>query len=78
MKVALRECNESDNWLRRLQNAKNISVEEYKVHHNQCAVLRRTLHKSVRTAEENLEEEERKKKRKKRNEWTMATIQIIN
>ena len=47
--IALKECSETEGWLRLLFNTHIINEETYKNHRNLCGRIRRMLIASCRT-----------------------------
>ena len=47
--IALKECNETEGWLRLLLNTNAIDLEAYKSHRNLCGRIRRLLISSCKT-----------------------------
>ena len=54
MKIALKECYESEYWLELLNRTELLSDTEYKTLLNTCGTIRRMLIASIKTAKENL------------------------
>ena len=52
--IALKECNETEGWLKLLYNTNIISEEIYKNHRNLCGRIKRLLISSCRTLKESL------------------------
>ena len=52
--IALKECNETEGWLRLLFNTNGIDEVIYKKHRNLCGRIRRMLIASCKTLKENL------------------------
>ena len=52
--IALKECSETEGWLRLLFNTSDINEETYKKHRNLCGRIRRMLIDSCRTLKENV------------------------
>lgn len=50
--IALKECSETEGWLRLLFNTKAIDEEIYKNHRNLCGRIRRLLIASCKTLKE--------------------------
>lgn len=57
--IALKECNETEGWLRLLLNANDIDDETYKNSRNLCGRVRRMLIASCKTLKESLKIEEK-------------------
>ena len=51
--IALKECSETEGWLRLLFNTNGIDDETYKKHRNLCGRIRRMLISSCKTLKEN-------------------------
>ena len=51
--IALKECNETEGWLRLLFNTMGIDATTYKNHRNLCGRIRRMLIASCKTIKEN-------------------------
>ena len=51
--IALKECSETEGWLRLLLNTNGIDEETYKKHRNLCGRIRRVLISSCKTLKEN-------------------------
>jgi len=51
--IALKECSETEGWLRLLYNTKGIDETTYKSHRNLCGRIRRMLIASCKTLKEN-------------------------
>ena len=51
--IALKECSETEGWLRLLFNTSDIDEVTYKKHRNLCGRIRRMLIASCRTLKEN-------------------------
>ena len=51
--IALKECSETEGWLRLLLNTNGIDEETYKKHRNLCGRIRRVLIVSCKTLKEN-------------------------
>ena len=47
--IALKECSETEGWLKLLLNTNAIDEDEYKLHRNLCGRLRRILIASSKT-----------------------------
>ena len=47
--IALKECSETEGWLKLLFNTKSIDKETYKSHRNLCGRIRRILIASCKT-----------------------------
>ena len=47
--IALKECNETEGWLKLLFNTSTIDDETYKAHRNLCGRIRRMLIASCKT-----------------------------
>ena len=47
--IALKECSETEGWLKLLFNTKSIDEETYKSHRNLCGRIRRILIASCKT-----------------------------
>ncbi len=52
--IALKECSETEGWLKLLYNTSVIDEMTYKKHRNLCARIRRMLITSCKTLKENL------------------------
>ena len=52
--IALKECNETEGWLKILFNTNAIDEITYKNHRNLCGHIRRVLISSCKTLKENL------------------------
>ena len=52
--IALKECSETEGWLRLLFNTNAIDEEIYKNHRNLCGRIRRMLISSCKTLKENV------------------------
>ena len=52
--IALKECGETEGWLRLLFNTNCIEEETYKKHRNLCGRIRRMLIASCKTLKENV------------------------
>ena len=52
--IALKECSETEGWLRLLFNAGNIGEDIYKEHRNLCGRIRRMLIASCKTIKEKM------------------------
>ena len=52
--IALKECNESENWLELLYETNGITSEEFKAFQKHCVDLRRMLVSSVKTLKNKL------------------------
>ena len=52
--IALKECNETEGWLKLLFNTNSIDAEIYKNYRNLCGRIRRMLIASCKTLKENL------------------------
>ena len=50
--IALKECSETEGWLRLLLNTNGIDEETYKKHRNLCGRIRRMLIASCKTLKE--------------------------
>lgn len=50
--IALKECSETEGWLRLLYNTKGIDETTYKNHRNLCGRIRRILIASCKTLKE--------------------------
>ena len=53
LEIALKECSETEGWLRLLYNTKGIDETTYKNHRNLCGRIRRMLIASCKTLKEN-------------------------
>ena len=53
MKIALKECYESEYWLELLVRTNYMTTEEYKHLRNSCGAIRRMLISSINTTEAN-------------------------
>ena len=51
--IALKECNETEGWLKLLSNTNAIDESTYKKHRNLCGRIRRMLIASCKTIKEN-------------------------
>ncbi len=51
--IALKECSETEGWLKLLFNTKAIDEKTYKNHRNLCGRIRRILISSCKTLKEN-------------------------
>ncbi|MBQ3549374.1 MAG: four helix bundle protein [Clostridia bacterium] len=51
--IALKECNETEGWLRLLYNTNAIDEDMYKKNRNLCGRIRRILISSCKTLKEN-------------------------
>ena len=49
LEIALKECSETEGWLKLLFNTKSIDEETYKSHRNLCGRIRRMLIASCKT-----------------------------
>ena len=47
--IAIKECSETEGWLKLLYNTKSIDEEAYKCHRNLCGRIRRMLIASCKT-----------------------------
>ena len=54
MQIALKECYESEYWLKLLNRTNYISDDEYKKMRNNCGQIRRMLISSINTTKENM------------------------
>ena len=54
--IALKECSETEGWLKLLYNTKVIDEDTYKSHRNLCGRIRRMLISSCKTLKEKLQE----------------------
>lgn len=52
--IALKECSETEGWLRLLLNTNGIAEETYKKHRNLCGRIRRVLIASCKTLKESI------------------------
>ncbi len=52
--IALKECSESEGWLKLLYNTNSIDEATYKNQRNLCGRIRRTLIASCKTLKENI------------------------
>ena len=52
--IALKECNETEGWLRLMFNANTLDGEAYKKHRNLCGRIRRILISSCKTLKEHI------------------------
>ena len=52
--IALKECSETEGWLRLLFNTNAIDEEIYKKHRNLCGRIRRMLIESCKTLKESI------------------------
>ena len=52
--IALKECSETEGWLRLLLNTNDIDEETYKKHRNLCGRIRKVLIASCKTLKENV------------------------
>ena len=52
--IALKECSETEGWLRLLFNKNGIDEETYKFYRNLCGRIRRMLIASSKTLKENI------------------------
>ena len=50
--IALKECNETEGWLRLLFNTKGLEEDTYKKYRNLCGRIRRMLISSCKTLKE--------------------------
>ena len=55
MKIALKECFETEYWLELLNRSEYISNTDYKVLQNTCGTIRRMLISSINTTQRNVE-----------------------
>ena len=53
MQIALKECYESEYWLKLFLKAELINEDSFKSLNNQCGTIRRILISSINTAKEN-------------------------
>ena len=53
MQIALKECHETEYWLKLFAKTKLIDEEQYKKAKNDCGKIRRLLIASINTAKEN-------------------------
>ena len=53
IEIALKECGETEGWLRLLFNTKDIDEDTYKNNRNLCGRIRRMLIASCKTLKEN-------------------------
>ncbi len=51
--IALKECNETEGWLKLMLNTNNISDNVFKTHRNLCGRIRRMLIASCKTLKNN-------------------------
>ena len=51
--IALKECSETEGWLKLLLNTNTIDEETFKKHRNLCGRIRRMLIASCKTAKDN-------------------------
>lgn len=54
--IALKECCETEGWLKLLYNTNRIDEDTYKKHRNLCGRIRRILISSCKTLKEKLQE----------------------
>ena len=54
--IALKECSETEGWLKLLYNTKVIDEDTFKSHRNLCGRIRRMLISSCKTLKEKLQE----------------------
>ncbi len=54
--IALKECSETEGWLKLLYNTKVIDEDTYKSHRNLCGRIRRMLISSCKTLKGKLQE----------------------
>ena len=52
--ISLKECSETEGWLRLLLNTNGIAEETYKKHRNLCGRIRRVLIASCKTLKESI------------------------
>ena len=52
--IALKECSETEGWLKLLFNTKAIDEDAYKIHRNLCGRIRRMLIASCKTLKESI------------------------
>ena len=52
--IALKECSETEGWLRLLHNTNGIDEETYRNYRNLCGRIRRMLISSCKTLKENI------------------------
>ncbi|MGM9631787.1 MAG: four helix bundle protein [Eubacteriales bacterium] len=52
--IALKECSETEGWLKLLYNTNVIDEETFKTYRNLCGRIRRMLIASVKTLKENI------------------------
>jgi len=52
--IALKECNETEGWLKLLFNTRGIDEETFKKHRNLCGRIKRMLIASCKTLKESL------------------------
>ena len=52
--IALKECSETEGWLRLLYNTNSMDEETYKNYRNLCGRIRRMLISSCKTLKENI------------------------
>ena len=57
MKIALKECYESEYWLELLYRTDYLSLDQYKSLKNSCGSIRRMLVSSINTVSENKSQE---------------------
>ncbi len=55
LEIALKECSETEGWLKLLFNCNNIDEETYKKNRNMCGRIRRMLISSCKTIKSNKE-----------------------
>ncbi len=53
--IALKECSETEGWLKLLYNTNTIDEDVYKKHRNLCGRIRRMLISSCKTLKDKLE-----------------------
>ncbi len=52
--ISLKECSETEGWLKLLLNTNAITEDTYKIHRNLCGRIRRMLIASCKTLKENI------------------------
>lgn len=53
MRIALKECYETDYWLEIFMNSNMLSLDEYNILFEQCSKIRKLLIASITTAKKN-------------------------
>ena len=55
LEIALKECNETEGWLKLLYNTSAVDEETFKKHRNLCGRIRRMLISSCKTLKNSLQ-----------------------